>query len=159
LRKTGRKPARKSKARTAIRSRVPMQLDNNINLLLDLQARKGYLPKKELMAACREKGIPGVDVYGVATFYAQFRLIKQGKYILSLCSGTACHVKGAEKLQAYIHDLLGIRPGETTKDGRFTLRTVNCVGACSKAPNLMVDDVVYGELDKPKVRKLIEGLK
>jgi NADH:ubiquinone oxidoreductase subunit E len=140
-------------------SKVPAPLDNTINLLLDIQEKRGWLPKEAMKRACRQRGIPGVDVYGVATFYSQFKLAKRGKYLLSLCRGTACHVKGSEKLLQYLYGLLGIRPGETTSDGKFTLQTVNCVGACAKAPNIMINNVVYGNLDEPKLKKLLEGLK
>ena len=133
--------------------------DNTINLLLGIQEKRGWLSAKEMSRMCREKGIPGVDVYGVATFYSQFKLAKRGKYLVSLCRGTACHVKGSGRLLEFIQDYLCIKPGETTSDGRFTLQAVNCVGACAKAPNVMVDSVVYGIMDEQKLRKLLEGLR
>lgn len=108
---------------------------------------------------CKRKGVPGVDVYGVATFYAQFKLVKQGKYIISVCRGTACHVKGSAKLLDDIYEMLGIRPGQTSKDGKFSLQCVNCLGACAKAPNVMINDIVYGDIDRTKLEKILKGYK
>ena len=153
---TRRSPSRAASAPERDQGKAP---DNAINLLLGLQERRGWLPAKDMAKMCRERGIPGVDVYGVATFYSQFKLAKRGKYLLSLCRGTACHVKGSGRLLEYVQDLLGVKPGETTSDGRFTLQAVNCVGACAKAPNVMVDSVVYGSMDEQKLRKLLEGLR
>ena len=130
-----------------------------IPILQDAQEIYGYLPGEVLRLIARQLGMSLSKVYGVATFYSQFKLAKRGKYLLSLCRGTACHVKGSEKLLQYLYGLLGIRPGETTSDGKFTLQTVNCVGACAKAPNIMINNVVYGNLDEPKLKKLLEGLK
>jgi NADH-quinone oxidoreductase subunit E len=148
-----------SKGANAAKSPPWQAPENTINLLLSMQDKKGYLSKDGMVKACREKGRHGVELYGVATFYSQFRLEKRGKYMLRLCRGTACHVKGSTDLQEYIHELLGIRPGETSKDGKFTLQAVNCFGACARAPNIMVNDDVYGELTRPKLKKLLEGLK
>jgi NADH:ubiquinone oxidoreductase subunit E len=152
-----KKSGKQNKARNANAAwKAP---DNTINLLLGIQEKKGYLPRDEMVRLCREKEMPGVDVYGVATFYSQFRLSNRGKYMLRLCRGTACHVKGSGGLLEYLEELLGIKPGQTTKDGKFTLQCVNCIGACARAPNIMINDDVYGELDKAKLRKLLEGLR
>jgi NADH-quinone oxidoreductase E subunit len=151
--------ARGERGRPEKRAGAPWKApDNTVNLLLSLQEKKGYLPRDEMVRLCKEKGMPGVDVYGVATFYSQFRLEKRGKYMLRLCRGTACHVKGSARLLEYLEEFLGIKPGQTTKDGKFTLQCVNCIGACARAPNIMVNDDVYGELDKAKLKKLLEAL-
>jgi NADH:ubiquinone oxidoreductase subunit E len=133
--------------------------ENTINLLLDIQEKETYLPKDKMMSLSKIKGIPGVDIYGVATFYAQFKLNKPGKFIISLCRGTACHVKGSAKLLDYFYDYLGLKPGQTSKDGKFTLQCVNCLGACAKAPAMMINDITYGDLDKKKIKQIIESLK
>lgn len=124
-----------------------------------MQEKNGYLPRDEMIKVCRTKAIPGTDVYGVATFYAQFKMVKRGRYMISVCRGTACHVRGSEKILDWIRGMLGIRPGQTTEDGKFSVQCVNCVGACAKAPNVMINDVVYGDLNEEKFRKIIGGLK
>ncbi|MFH0924468.1 MAG: NAD(P)H-dependent oxidoreductase subunit E [bacterium] len=131
-------------------SEIDSKKNNIINLLLDIQEKNGYLPRGEMIALSKRTGIPGVDLYGVATFYAQFKLNKQGKYIIHLCRGTACHVKGSTKFLDYFYELLNLKPGQTTKDEKFTLQCVNCLGACAKAPAMMINDITYGELDKKK---------
>jgi NADH-quinone oxidoreductase subunit E len=150
--------ARKGAVVRKLKAGYPEPLDNNINLLLGMQEKKGYLPREEMIAACKSRGIPGVDLNGVATFYSKFRFHQKGKYVISLCKGTACHVKGAEKLEEYVYDILKIRNGETTSDGRFSLQCVNCVGACSRAPNVMINDTVYGEMTQKKLKKMLDGL-
>lgn len=131
---------------------------NVVAILQDLQEKRGYLTKEDMIKISKEMDIPGVNLYGVATFYAQFKLSKPGKHIVSLCRGTACHVKGSANLLEYFYELLGIKPGQTTKDGRITLQCVNCLGACAKAPAMMIDDITYGDLDKKKIKKIIESL-
>jgi len=148
----------KIKARS-MGKKLKLHTDNTINMLLDLQEKHGYLPRERMIRACREKGIPGVDVYGVATFYSQFKLAKRGKYLVSVCRGTACHVKGSGRLLEFLEAYLSVKPGETTADGKFTLQIVNCIGACAKAPNVMVNGMAYGNLDEPGLRKLLEGLR
>lgn len=91
-------------------------------------------------------GIPMSDVYGVATFYSQFALQPKGKHIISVCMGTACYVRNIDKVMAELIEDLGIQPGETTNDGRFTLEATRCLGCCGLAPVIMIDDQVYGRL-------------
>ena len=107
----------------------------------------------------KEFDVPGVKIYGVATFYSMFRLTKSGKHKIAICTGTACHVKDSGKLLTYLEELLGIKKGETTSDCKFTLEGVNCIGACAKAPAMMIDDIVYGELDKKQIKEIIGSLK
>ncbi|MFZ2454934.1 MAG: NADH-quinone oxidoreductase subunit NuoE [Candidatus Altiarchaeia archaeon] len=126
-----------------------------IDLLSEIQEEYGYLSEENMRYIEQKLGIPLVEIYGVATFYASFRLKPVGKHIIRVCKGTACHVKKADLIEGVIDDVLGIRDKETTEDGRFTLERVNCIGACAKAPNIMVDDVVYGELTKEKVEKIL----
>jgi NADH-quinone oxidoreductase subunit E len=127
-----------------------------IDLLSEVQEEYGYLSADNMRYIEQKLGIPLVEIYGVATFYASFRLKPVGRHIIRVCKGTACHVKKADMIEGVIDDVLGIRDKETTEDGRFTLERVNCIGACAKAPNIMVDDVVYGELTKEKVEKILK---
>lgn len=132
---------------------------NIIAMLQYVQDKHGYLPEQDIIRISMELSIPTVYLYGVATFYSQFKLSKPGKYIISVCTGTACHVKQSGELLTHLEQVLGIRSGETTKDGVFTLEAVNCIGACAKAPAMMVNQEVYGELDKKKVEKIVEDFR
>jgi NADH-quinone oxidoreductase subunit E len=127
-----------------------------IDLLSEIQEEYGYLSEENMRQIEQRLGIPLVEIYGVATFYASFRLKPVGKHVIRICKGTACHVKKADQMESVVGDLLGIRDKETTEDGFFTLECVNCIGACAKAPNIMIDDAVYGEMTKEKVEKLIK---
>lgn len=132
---------------------------NVVAALQELQAQEGFLPKEKMIAMAREKKMPGVNVFGVATFYSQFKMAKPGKYLISVCSGTACHIKRSDTILSYVEELLDIKKSEMTKDGKFSLECVNCIGACAKAPAMMINETVYGELTKEKTKKIIEGLK
>jgi len=128
-----------------------------IDLLSEIQGEYGYLSRESLEEVEQSLGIPLAEIYGVATFYAAFRLKPVGKHIIRICKGTACHVKKADHLERVISDVLGIGDKETTEDGMFTLDCVNCIGACAKAPNIMIDDTVYGEMTPEKVERLIKN--
>lgn len=132
---------------------------NVVAILQELQEEKGYLPKEDMISLSKRMGIPGVDVYGVATFYSQFKLKPSGKYKISVCRGTACHVKNSGELLEYLEELLGIKAGSTTKDNKITLERVNCIGACARAPAMMVNKTVYGELTKERIKRIVEELK
>lgn len=93
-----------------------------------------------------ELGVPMSDVYGIATFYSQFALEPKGKHVISVCLGTACYVKGVEKVMEELAEDLGVKPGETTEDNNFTLQPTRCLGCCGLAPVMMIDDQVYGRL-------------
>jgi NADH-quinone oxidoreductase subunit E len=127
-----------------------------IDLLSEVQEEYGYLSEDNMRAIEQSLGIPLVDVYGVATFYSSFKLRPAGRHIIRICKGTACHVKKADMIEGVLDELLGIQDKQTTEDGRFTLELVNCIGACAKAPNIMLDDKVYGELTKEKVEKILK---
>lgn len=132
------------------------------NLIAELQAiqdRHGYLPMEALMALSRDKGIPGTEIFSVATFYNQFRFQKPAKHIIQVCTGTACHIKRSPELLSQIEKALGIRPGESTRDGLIRLETVNCIGACAKAPSMMIDDRVHGMVDGDKLKEILGALK
>lgn len=130
-----------------------------IAVLQRAQDLYGYLSVEVLTAISQSLQIPVAKVYGVATFYSQFRLAPMGRHIVEVCNGTACNVKGSESLMDEVIAVLGIRSGETTPDGEFTLVLVNCVGACGIAPAVVVDGKVHGKQTPKTLRKLIEGLR
>jgi NADH:ubiquinone oxidoreductase subunit E len=101
-------------------------------------------------------GVPESRVFSVATFYKALSLVPQGKKVIKVCNGTACHLRGAPKLVEALEKELGIKNGETTEDGLFTIQTVNCVGACAMAPVVMVNDRVYGKVTISQIPEIIE---
>lgn len=128
-----------------------------IPLLQEIQKRHGYLPEDILEAVACESGIPLSDLYGVATFYSQFRFVPSGKHLIKVCKGTACHVSGADILFSTISDALGIDEGGTTEDLKFSLESVACLGCCSLAPVVMIGEKVYGKLTASKIKKILKG--
>ncbi len=130
-----------------------------IPMLQDIQDVFGYLPEDELKKVSSHSKLPMSRIYGVATFYNQFRLQPLGKYVVRVCRGTACHVKGSfDLLQALEHEL-EIKAGETTKDLNFTIETVACIGACSIAPVIAINDKFYGGLTVKSLRKVLNQYK
>ncbi|MCK5824896.1 MAG: NADH-quinone oxidoreductase subunit NuoE [Ichthyobacteriaceae bacterium] len=132
---------------------------NLIPILQSVQDIYGYLPEKAFDKISNEAGLKLADMYGVATFYAQFRLNPVGKNIVKVCHGTACHVQNARALTTALEDNLGIKDGETTEDGLFTLESVACLGCCSLAPVMMIGDDTYGNLDGKAASKIIKQVK
>jgi len=130
-----------------------------IPALQEMQDTFGYLSEENLTILSDELNIPLVNVYGVATFYTMFRFKPKGKYLISVCRGTACHVHNSENLLEHLQRKLNIKTGETTKDNKFSLFSVNCIGACAKAPAIMINSDVYGNLDEQKINKILQGLK
>ena len=116
----------------------------------------GYLPIEVQTIISDETGIPLEKVYGVATFYAQFALQPKGKYKISVCLGTACYVKGSGNIFSKLEELLGITNGECTPDGKFSLDSCRCVGACGLAPVMMINEDVYGRLEPEDVDGILE---
>ena len=126
-----------------------------ISILQDIQEVIGYLPPDVLKRVAEGMDIPLPQIYGVATFYKSLNLAPQGRHIITLCVGTACHVRGADKVLAEISELLEIEAGETTEDGEFTLRVANCLGACAIGPVMVVDGKYYGKMSASKAKKLL----
>lgn len=122
------------------------QRDALINILHGAQEIFGYLPRAVQQYIAHAVDISLAEVYGVTTFYSYFTLEKQGKHKIAVCMGTACYVKGGDKLLEKIQELLNIKVGETTEDGLFTLAASRCIGACGLAPVFTIDDDVYGRL-------------
>ncbi len=130
-----------------------------IPLLQSAQEAYGYVPIKAMEDVAHVTGVPVAEIFGVVTFYKQFRLTPTGDYIVKVCNGTACHVNGSSQLEATIEDVLDIRRGETDSDGLFTLESVNCIGCCSLAPVVMVNDETHGSLTAKKLTSLLKKFK
>ncbi|MBQ5950832.1 MAG: NADH-quinone oxidoreductase subunit NuoE [Lachnospiraceae bacterium] len=130
-----------------------------ITILQKAQDIYGYLPTDVLYAVAEATGDSPAKVLGVATFYTQFRLQPVGKYLIMQCQGTACHVNGSERISKAITEELGIRDGETTADGLFTLKDVACLGCCSLSPVMMINGETYGTLTPEKTVKILRSLK
>lgn len=129
-----------------------------IAVLQDIQEVFNYLPKEALKTAASMMKVPMSRVYEAATFYTAFSLKPRGKHIVKVCKGTACHVRGAAILQDRFEATLGIKPGETTKDGNFSLETVNCVGACALGPVVVINTDYHGQVTINKVDKIIKKI-
>lgn len=130
--------------------------ENVIMILQDITARYNYLPEVALTYVAEKLNIPISHIFAVATFYKAFSLTPRGKYIINVCTGTACHVRGAEKIKETIEERLHIAEGETTEDLMFTLDTVRCLGCCALGPVLTVNEKSHGGLDRKKTDNLIE---
>ncbi len=127
-----------------------------IQVLHNIQNEYNYLPEDVLRYVSRSLRIPLSKVYSIATFYAAFSLTPRGKHLCTVCLGTACHVRGAPAVLGRIEERLGIKAGETTNDNKFTLETVNCLGACALAPIVVIDGEYHGQTTVSKVDKLLE---
>ena len=126
-----------------------------ISLLLDIQDQFFYLPQEALERVAEQVGVPPIQVYQVARFYKAFSLKPRGKHMLTVCVGTACHVRGGERLVDQLGRLLKVAPGETTEDKLFTLETVNCLGCCALGPVLVMDGTYYGKMSATKIDKVL----
>ncbi|MBN2601215.1 MAG: NAD(P)H-dependent oxidoreductase subunit E [Candidatus Marinimicrobia bacterium] len=132
---------------------------NLIKALQQVQEIEGFISDTAVQTISDYFVIPPVEVEGVLSFYAQFKRIKPGKYIISVCDGTACHIKGSSLVANWISDFLGIKDGETDKDGVFSLETVACLGCCSLAPVVSINGKVFGNLDRRKLLKVLKQYK
>lgn len=130
-----------------------------IPALQEIQRELRYIPQEGLRLISEKMGIPESQIYGVITFYAQFRLKPHGKHTIKVCHGTACYLSGAKDITDSLADELGIKVGETTDDRLFTLETVSCVGACGLAPVMMIDEETYGRLTSRQARRITKKKK
>ncbi len=137
--------------------RGPEHPEKLIQVLLSLQKERGWLSRETLKEVSRRLGAPLSVVYQVATFYKAFSLAPRGKHHLRVCMGTACQIRGSPALLERVRQLLGVEPGETTADGKFTLETVNCLGCCAMGPVMMVDDRYFGRLGVSQVEKVVKS--
>lgn len=129
-----------------------------IEVLLDVQMNYGYISREAMEAVSRDLGVPHIEVYRVASFYKAFRLKPSGKYVLTMCMGTACHVRGARLLLDQAIGQLGVKPGEVTADGLFSVEQVNCLGACALGPIVTVNGAYHHHMTPAKLRRLIATL-
>ncbi len=130
-----------------------------IEVLQDVQEQYDYIPREAMQVVSRELGVPVIEVYRVASFYKAFRLKPAGKHVLTFCTGTACHVRGAKLLVNQATSQLGIEPGEVTPDGLFSIEQVNCLGACALGPIVVENGTYHHHMTPAKLRKLIESLR
>ena len=147
-----------------LEERVKSILDNYqhdkgllVSILQDIQAECNYLPKEALLQISQGLDTPLSQVYSVATFFKAFSLKPRGRHLINVCLGTACHVRGAVRVLEAIERELSIKPGDTTDDLRYTLETVNCVGACALGPIVVIDGKYSGQMKTDKVKSLLEN--
>ena len=129
-----------------------------IEVLQDVQQNYGYIPKEAIQSVSQGLGVPLIEVYRVASFYKAFRLKPSGKNVLTMCTGTACHVRGSHLLLDHAISQLGVKPGEVTPDGLFSIEHVNCLGACALGPIVAENGIYHHHMTPGKLRKLIETL-
>lgn len=132
---------------------------NIIPLLQGAQELFGYIPRDAFEKLSHDTGIPLSDMFGVATFYAQFRLFPVGKNIIKVCHGTACHVQNAVEITEALEEMLKVKDGQTTEDRFFTLESVACLGCCSLAPVMMIGDQTYGKLTGNEAVRIVKNIK
>ena len=128
-----------------------------IPVLQKVQEELGYLSEEAVSEIAYFLGVSESEVYGVASFYAQFRFTRQGEHTIKVCQGTACHVRGGRRILETVAQELGIQPGETTGDYKFSLERVACFGSCALAPVMLVDKTVHGRMTTAKARQVLAG--
>jgi NADH-quinone oxidoreductase subunit E len=133
----------------------PGEKGDLIPILQEVQERFGYLPGEVMQAVAKFLRLSDSVVYGVSTFYAQFKFTPIGKKVVKVCRGTACHVRGAARILQEIEKQLGIKPGETTEDLEYSLETIACFGSCALAPVMVIGKDVYGRLTTNKVKDIL----
>ncbi len=139
----------------AILERVGTGRDACVKVLQEIQAGFGYLPAEVLRYVTGHSQITARQIHGVATFYDRFRFTPVGKHMVRTCHGTACHVNGARHIGHAVEEALKIKQHETTPDGKFTLESAACLGCCSLAPVMMIDDTAYGRLEPREMKKIL----
>ena len=125
-------------------------------ILEDIQKEYGYIPLEVQELVSKLTGVPVSEIYGVVTFYSFFSMVPKGKYVIGVCLGTACYVKGAQLVLDKFSEILGIKPGETTPDGLFTIDVLRCIGACAIAPAVSINGKIYPQCKVDNVKNIIE---
>lgn len=133
--------------------------ENLIAILQDVQDSQGYLSRESIVRIAQYLGLSTGKIYGVATFYNQFRFENTGKYHIMLCRGTACHVKGSAAVLDFLQKILRIHPGETTGDGVFSLEVTACLGACGLAPVMSINGEIHACVNEDKIRDILQSLR
>lgn len=126
-----------------------------VAVLQDIQEQERYLPKEALCRVAQRLGTPLIEVYSVATFYSAFSLEPRGRHEVTVCMGTACHVRGSQRILEEFERQIGVAAGRTTEDREFTLETVNCLGCCAIGPVVVVDKVYHGEMTSNRIKTLL----
>jgi len=142
---------------TKVLNSYPKEKRYSLAILQDVQRRFGYIPRESLDAVSAYLDIKISALYSMATFYRALSLKPRGKHFIKVCDGTACHIRGSTALLDALQRALGIKPGETTDDGLFTLETVNCVGACAIAPVMVVDDQYHPKVKPDEVETILSA--
>jgi NADH-quinone oxidoreductase subunit E len=127
-----------------------------IGILQDIQARMNFLPRKALVQVAKSLDVPLARIYGIATFYKAFSLDPRGRHTLQVCLGTACHVRGGARILDYLENRLGTKAGNTTKDLRFSLDRVNCLGACALGPVVVADEKTLGRMTMNRIESTLK---
>jgi len=130
-----------------------------ISILQDVQTDYNYLPADALKSVAEKLSLPLISVYGIATFYKAFSLKPRGKHLVTVCLGTACHVRGSKRILAEVQKQLSVKTGETTEDKTFTLETVNCLGCCAIGPVMVIDGEYYGQTTTAKINPILDKYK
>jgi len=138
-----------------ILSRYSGERSDLISILQEAQESFGYLPEGVMQKIAKFLRLSESTVYGVSTFYAQFKLVPTGRRIVTMCRGTACHVRGGARILREVEKQLGIKPGETTANMEYSLETVACIGCCALAPNMVINKDIYGRLNPKKVASIL----
>jgi len=138
-----------------ILEKYPKEKRYTLAILQDIQREFNYIPKETLDMVSEYLDTPVSKLYGMATFYKALSLTPKGEHIVTVCDGTACHVRGSYSVLEEVEKILGIMPGETTKDGSFSLQIVNCLGSCAIAPVMVVDEKFYGKLTPNMIKEII----
>lgn len=128
-----------------------------IQILLDIQSEHHWLPKEALDRVCERLQVPFTRIQQIATFYKAFSLVPKGRHEIHICMGTACHVRGAQRILDSVQDLIGIKPGETDLDLKFSLQTVNCLGCCALGPVIEVDGKHHGNITPAKTADVLKS--
>jgi len=131
--------------------------DSLVPILQEVQDKFGYISESSVEGIARHLDVSQSYIYGVATFYTQFRFTRPGDHMVCLCRGTACHVSGADQILEHVERHLNIREGETTDDGNFSLETVACIGCCALAPCMTIDQEVHGHLTPQKATRILKA--
>jgi NADH-quinone oxidoreductase subunit E len=133
--------------------------DELIPIMESAQDEFGYLPAEVMLSISKFLKVPESAVYGVATFYALFRIKPSGKKMIRVCRGTACHVKGGSRILQEVEKRIGIKPGETTKDMEYSLETISCFGSCALSPVMVINKTVYGRITPVKIENILASYK
>lgn len=139
-----------------ILNRYPAEQRFSLAIMQDLQHKYQYIPREGLEALSDYLNVPLSSLYSMATFYKALSLKPKGKYVIKLCDGTACHIRGSNKLLDGVIRNLGIHAGETTEDGLFSLELVNCLGSCAMAPVMVVNETYYGKMTVDRIPEILE---